>query len=560
MYAADFPRAVLMGILVATPAIAAAQFRVHSQVNVTKIDVDERMQLIITLSGPSIPRDVPFPMLANLRVAGGPFVSKRLSVIEGTMLQSCRYIYVLAPRAVGAAEVGEVRITMGAISHVAAPIAIEVVATREPPLEAILRRRRGRAQEPKLFVEMALGRHRAYVGEAVLLTYSLYTQQPASDVRWTDPPKYAGFWVEDLPRPMQVPGGEAVSIQGAAFRRFTLFQKLLYPTKAGELTLPASSLKIGVHTGAGSGDRGHDAVLERATKPLVMTVDPTPDVPGFQGAVGRFVIRATVDKASVAIGEALILRFEVEGNGNLKWIERGPEVKVPGTKVYSPRMTSNLLMTPSGIAGSRAWDFTVVPETSGTLEIPALSFSFFDVEKRHIVRLQTEVVRIHVGGPSAAGTPAHGTSEGVRPGNSLPLWPELNLPLWAAPLTPSASLAGILAIVVAVGAVLWWYRSRRKERPARSGRPDDVERALHDLERAKRGCASKEASVAIIERTLHDLFGPLEENDVPRECDRTLRDVLQEVDLIRYGPQLGDYSDHIRSVASRAAEAVRKWA
>jgi hypothetical protein len=39
-----------------------------------------------------------------------------------------------------------------------------------------------------------------------------------------------------------------------------------------------------------------------------------------------------------------------------------------------------------------------------------------------------------------------------------------------------------------------------------------------------------------------------------------LRQILDEVQFLRYAPQLGDYSEKIREVAQRAAEAVKRWA
>jgi hypothetical protein len=43
------------------------------------------------------------------------------------------------------------------------------------------------------------------------------------------------------------------------------------------------------------------------------------------------------------------------------------------------------------------------------------------------------------------------------------------------------------------------------------------------------------------------------------ERERAARAVLEDVRFLRYAPQLGDYTDKIREVASRAAELVRRW-
>jgi len=66
----------------------------------------------------------------------------------------------------------------------------------------------------------------------------------------------------------------------------------------------------------------------------------------------------------------------------------------------------------------------------------------------------------------------------------------------------------------------------------------------------------------MIERTLHGVFGPIEENGAPPagERERAIRDVLQQVQFIRYAPQLGDYSEKISAAAGHAADVVRRWA
>ena len=578
-------RACLIGLLAGLPAAAGAQaFSIRSEVDQTRIGVQDRLQLTITLSGSVMPDEVPFPMLANLRVAGGPFESQSMSVTlgpQGPVQQVARsYIYVLQPLAVGAAEVGEIRVKVGATSHVAPPIPVDVVAgsvrpkaTEPPPdsfgddpFESMFRRRRGRPQEPKVFIDATLDRERVYVGEPVLLTYFIYTQTSLTDQRFGDPPKYPGFWSEKLPPPSYVPGGEPVTVQGETFRRFPVEQKLLFPTRHGKLTIPAASVKLGVQTGGGFFDFPQNVVLERATRALTLTADPIPEQPGFSGAVGRFTAQASVDKPSVALGEAVTLRFEVQGSGNLKWIDRGPEVKVAGAKVYAPQVKSDLKAAPSGISGSKTWEFVIVPETSGALEIPALAFAYFDVDKKQVVRRETAAIPFRVqGGGGASAAPARGGSGHTRASGPAALRSDLDLPLRTQPVLSGGRLAGLLAAVLVVHGALWaspWLLQRRGHTGGRPGRGRDLRRAVADLERAGRDGMSKEASVALIEKTLHDVFGPLEDSSsAPEgERERAAREVLQEVYFIRYAPQLGDYSDQIRNVARRAADVVRKWA
>jgi hypothetical protein len=558
----------------------AAQVTVRSEVDAQKIGVQDLVQFTVTISGATFD-GTPMPALTNLDLVGSPSVSTQATFGSGGVSQTQSFTYILKPRAVGKAEIGEIRAKAGTTDHVAPPIPIEVVPGSirprstpapdpfdpfgaEDPLEALMRRRgRANAPDPRLFIEAVPNRTRVHVGEAVLLTYYLYTDTDVRDLRFIEPPKYAGFWTEDLEKPQPPPGGEPVP--GQTYRRFPLFQKLLFPTKAGTATIPPATLKIGLaHVGFFGPPSG--TTLDRSTKPVTITVDPIPEEPDFSGAVGRFTASASVDHAEVGLGEAVSLRFELQGNGNLKWVDRGPEVKVAGAKVYPPQTKSDLHASTAGITGTKTWEYVVVPETSGTLQIPALPFSYFDVEKRQLVHSTTAPITVAVRGGTAA--PAGGSTSAApaaaRGSGPLPIRSDLDLPSRALPTVPPLALTIGVLLMLAAHVVLW-LAPRLLERggeAAGGGRTRNARRALAELQRAGRDGLSKEASVSLIEKALHDVFGPLDERSTEIETDRerAARDVLQDVQFIRYAPQLGDYSEQIREVARRAADVVRRWA
>jgi hypothetical protein len=128
-------------------------------------------------------------------------------------------------------------------------------------------------------------------------------------------------------------------------------RKLLFPTRSGRLVIPATMLTVGIPP-QGFFDSG--GTVQRSTKPVTIEVKPIPEEPGFSGAVGWFEASSSVDRSTLALGEAATLRFKVEGTGNLKWIDRGPELAVPGAKVFPPQVKSSLETRP-GSLGSRTW-------------------------------------------------------------------------------------------------------------------------------------------------------------------------------------------------------------
>jgi hypothetical protein len=86
-----------------------------------------------------------------------------------------------------------------------------------------------------------------------------------------------------------------------------------------------------------------------------------------------------------------------------------------------------------------------------------------------------------------------------------------------------------------------------------------VRAALRDLERAGRDAMSKEQAASLVEKALDEAFGAIPDAD-ESERARVVRALLDDVRFVRYAPQLGDYSDKLKDLAARAAEAVRRWA
>jgi hypothetical protein len=555
-------------MLLLAPATATASFGLRSEVDSRKVGVDDQVQLTITLEGSGAPDEIALPALTNLEVVGGPYQSTQVSIVNGRMSQSRSYTYVLQPRAAGKAEVGALKVG----DQVAPAIPIEVVAgsVRPPsrprpdpfgdPFDELLGRRRAREPAPKLLMEATLSRTRLRVGEPLVITYWLLTQTSVTDWQPKDAPQFPGFWAEDLERPPTTPSGEPVTVEGERYGRFPLARKLLFPTKAGTLTIPAATFRIGL---ARQGFFDTGGVVERATRPLSVTVEPLPDAAGFSGAVGRYSASASLDRNAVPLGEAAMLRFRVEGTGNLKWIDRGPEVVVKGAKVYPPQAKSDLRATAEGIAGSRTWEFVVVPETSGTVEVPALPFSYFDPSAGRIVTAETSPLILRVeGGTVAAGLSASPLAGGASAAGGLPLRSDLDLhPDRGLALSGRtvALLAGV-ALVLHAG-LLGSERLRRGARrgAGRTASPRSVRAALRDLERAGAEAMSKERAAGLVEKALHEAFGDVADDD-DGERALAVRALLDDVRFVRYAPQLGDYSDKVKDLAVRAAEAVKRWA
>ena len=559
--------------LAAAPAAHGQEFKVRSHVDAGKVGVEDVVQLTVTVEGAGAPQ-VELPTLTNLRAVGGPSVAQQMAFFNGQMSQSVSWTWVLQPKGVGRAEVGAVSLRVGGTEQTAPAIPIEVVAGSvrpraaprsrpdpfggtlgEDPFADLFRGRR--RAEPKLLVEARPSRSSLFVGEPVVLTYYLYTQTRVSDVQFSDAPQYAGFWVEEVERPRVPPSGEAATVEGESYGRFPLVTRLLYPTRAGKLTVPAATLRVALARMSAFDPGG---IVERATKPFTLEVRPLPEEPGFSGAVGRFKAQASLDRQTLPLGEAAMLRFRVEGSGNLKWIDKGPEVELPGAKVYPPQVKSDLKSGAAGIAGAKTWEYVVVPQTAGALEVPALAFSYFEPAAGRIVRVETAPLTLRVEGGTGAAGAAPVPSPARVAGEPLPLRSELDPARASLPRIGGRALAGLAVVVLLAHAGLWLGPRLRWGRTAGGGRAGSrgARGALRELEQIPAAALSKEQAAARIEKVLHEVFGSVDGDASDRA--RAVRDVLEDVRFVRYAPQLGDYSEKIRELAARAGEVVRRWA
>ncbi|HEY6546511.1 MAG TPA: BatD family protein, partial [Vicinamibacteria bacterium] len=451
-----------LGWLLVLPGAALAQEPgVHSDVDARRIGVEDVVQWSLRLEGAAVQAEgeIAVPPLKNLKVVGGPSVSTQISLVNGRMSQTKTYTWVMQPLAAGAAEIGALKLKLPSGEATAPAIAIEVGAGSLRP------RTRPRATSPfgadpfgdmlepqrartggKLFVEAVPSRSKVRVGEAFLLTYFIYARgvRP-TDMQSSGTPQYPGFWAENVESP-DPPREEEVTFEGETYLRFPIYRKLLFGTRAGDVTIPPLTVRVAL---ARQSLFDSGMVVERSTKPVKLKVEALPAAAEAQGAVGRFKVQTTVEPRSLRLGDAATVRFRVEGSGNLKWVEKGPELVVPGAKVFPPQVKSNLQARMDGFAGSKTWEYVVVPETSGRITIPALPFTWFDPAEGKLASQEGAPIDLEVqAAANAAGLPTP-VAVAPRGRGSLALRDALD----RAPLLRPLS-ARVLLIALIVGGLL----------------------------------------------------------------------------------------------------------
>jgi BatD DUF11 like domain len=127
-----------------------------------------------------------------------------------------------------------------------------------------------------------------------------------------------------------------------------------------------------------------------AIKPGKLTVLALPDEgrpEDFSGLIGPLVANASIDRTRIATGEGTT--FTVTLTGMQIGLARRPVINLPNTAQAYPKddTTAKDLRT-------FTWD--IVPSTTGELTIPAISFPYFDPQKKAYHRATTKPLTIEI--------------------------------------------------------------------------------------------------------------------------------------------------------------------
>jgi len=101
----------------------------------------------------------------------------------------------------------------------------------------------------------------------------------------------------------------------------------------------------------------------------------------YHGAVGDLRFRVSINPSQLNEGDPITLSMEVSGQGNMD-IVRAPEIKASTDfKVYKNKLLkSELNDTETG--GRKLYEQVIIPKNAKITEIPALEFSYYDMNKR----------------------------------------------------------------------------------------------------------------------------------------------------------------------------------
>jgi len=314
--------------------------------------------------------------------------TERTDVVVGAGQTTRAYTLELKLRAqqVGSWPIGPIRVEHGVASAFSPVETVSVTSASSGPagldadlLDLIPRVPPPRPGQPSVY--LVASDDRIFVGDQLnVLTAAWLPRGLRLRLRQAPtltPPALAGVF--SSPRRAVAGAVASRTVEAETYDLYVSFQSA-YPLNAGPLTIPPARLAWVQPSGRQfSGAESRQAV---ESAPLGLSVRPLPDAgrpADFDGPVARELrIEYELGASSARAGAALPVAIVVTGAGNLA-LWPPPRAAWPATvRVYQEGTEGAARPFGARIGGSKKFRFGIVPDSAGSLALPALDYPFFD--------------------------------------------------------------------------------------------------------------------------------------------------------------------------------------
>ncbi len=479
---------------------ALGQPAASASVDKQTVALDDTLRFTIRVSGSDQVEEPRLGPLADFVVVS-QFRSQSVNIVGGRTSVDVSFQYILQPRSEGATTIPAIEVVAGGQVLKTRPITVEVVPPRgasprqpAPSQTPVVPPRLSPFLGPDelhgdVIVRCETDKTTAYVGEQILLTFSVYYSARPVDIQY-EPANTEGFRVQELPEPpprYDVIDGERYVVKKDL--------KLLFPTAAGEHTIGPAKVRY---------TRGFwdPATETRSTEPITIRVSRLPEAgrpESFSGVVGSLEVRAVLDRDRITRGEAATLTVVVRGWGNLEAMS-APVMSLPaGVREY--RSSEDRRFEPKPVdggyrvEGEAHFDNVIIPTTVGEITIPPIWIGYFDPEAERYRVARSDPVVLHVEPGEAGIGPEAAVAD---PGEQLRPLPDRLVN------RSDGGLVSPLVVVSQVAAVAWLIGTgvvrRRRDILERNPRLARARRAARTASRRIReagGLAPREAAAGI---------------------------------------------------------------
>jgi DNA-binding protein YbaB len=353
------------------------------------------------------------PDMSDFEVLMGPSTATSRNVqISGsstTSVFSLTFTYILMPKSEGTFNLPPATIKVKNSTYTSNALVIKVLPpnAKTPDGQSQSGISAGNITGEDLFVRMIVSNRNIYEQESLLVTFKLYVAAEGlnvvniSNLKY---PEFEGFFVNDID--IGQSQWKLENYNGRNYNTAVMKQSILFPQHAGKITIGSGRFEAVVRIRTQRRARSffddvfayQDFNKELASQPVTIDVKPLPSgkPASFSGAVGNYTMKTSISSNHIKANEAVTVKVTLSGTGNIK-VVKNPEVVFPNDfDIYDPKVDSKITTTTGGTSGTKTIEYMAIPRYGGDFEIPAVKFSYFDLQSGTYKTLSSETFNLQV--------------------------------------------------------------------------------------------------------------------------------------------------------------------
>jgi hypothetical protein len=261
----------------------------------------------------------------------------------------------------------------------------------------------GDSSAESLFIETTLDNDQPWVGQEVLLTYTLFFSDSAPQIEDKRKPEHPGIWAREI-TPENYIDSAPVSKNGRLFRKAVIKRVRLVPLQSGKLSVTNYHLRCLVPKNREfTLDSRNDIETIVTAPPAIIQVKalPKPAPADFSGAVGRFTLMVSPESNRIHAGEQLTLFITISGQGNL---DTPPPLTImlpEGLQRETSSAPSPVIPSEKGSTSSIRTRITLTALKTGSFLFVPVTLTAFDPASRRYETVRSNRITIRVSGELA---------------------------------------------------------------------------------------------------------------------------------------------------------------
>jgi hypothetical protein len=425
MYRIKLKLGLLLSFLIIGCSAIAQNAFLSATASKSTVGVGEQFQVTFTLNCDG--QNFRSPDLSNFNVLSGPNKSSSISIVNNSYTQTLSFTFFLQPKSEGAFKIGPASIEVQG-KKINSNIINLTVVKGNPPAGNNQNNNQGNNQssgitDKNLFVRAIVNKTSVFEGEALTVTFKIYTNIDVNSYSVSKAPAFNGFWNQDIEIPNPPPTSVEV-IDGVRYTTAVIKKAVLFPQQSGVLTIDPMELEciarirvrnqrmadpFGMFNDPFFSDAFGGVQQVKCNAKSISVKVNVRELPGtapstYSGAVGSLTFDASLDKTVTKENEPVNLKFKISGNGNLK-LATAPDVSFPeDLETYDPKIGENYKASDAGVNGSKTIEYLIIPRHEGDYEIPAVTFTYFDLVKQQYVSKTAGPFKVKVGKGNGSST------------------------------------------------------------------------------------------------------------------------------------------------------------